>query len=107
MHRHFTRLRFEHEALEAENVADIIVLFIGHIILFADILAGNVNLNVAALIRDMRKGRLAHNTAGHHSACHGNRLAFVCFEIVFYRFRIGVHGVFYLLVGVFALTDEL
>ena len=40
VHRHFARLRFEHKPGKTEYIADIVLLFIGEIILFADILTG-------------------------------------------------------------------
>ena len=107
VHRDFARLRLEYKALEAHDVADIVILFIGKIIFLADVLPGDVNLNRPAPVGDMRKGRLAHNAAGHHSARQGDGFSLVCLEIVFQRFGIRIYRVFHLFVRVFALRLKL
>ena len=100
VHRHFARLRFENETLKAENIADIVIFFVREIILFADILTGDVNLDRTAFIRDVRERGLAHDTARHHTPRHRYGFAFVRLEIRFDRRAVRVYGVFHLLVRV-------
>ena len=83
VHRNFARLGLEHEALYAEDIAYVKVLFVGGVRLFADVVALYVNLNETVAVGDVRKGSLAHYAAGHEPARNGHFLAFERVEISF------------------------
>ena len=66
-------LRLEHNALHAQNVAQIVLLegrvgFLAHIVLL------HINLNISLAVQQMGEGGLAHDAAAGHAARDGNRL---------------------------------
>ena len=75
MDRNLAGLGAEHGALDAHNVADVILLERG-IGVLANVVAPNIDLNVARAVQNMRKARLAHDALGHHASCDADGLAF-------------------------------
>ena len=107
VHGDLARLRLEHKAPYADDIAYVVVLFIRHIILFADVVALYVYLNEPVSVGDMRKGGLAHDAARHQSSRNGDLFALERLEIVLYRRGICGELVLHLFIGVFALGNEL
>ena len=90
VHGYFARLRFEHPALYADYVAQVVVLFERGVVILAHVVAADVNLYEPVAVGNVRKRSLAHDTARHKSARKTDLLALVFFEIV-YNFR-GIGG---------------
>ena len=67
MNRNLARLGAEGRALDADDIADVPGFEAG-VIFLAHVLAADVDLDLAELVLHMRKGRLAHDSAGHHAA---------------------------------------
>ncbi len=97
----------EHKALYADDVADVEILLIGGVRLFADVLAGDVELDGAVAVLDVRKGSLAHDAAGHEPPGERDRLALVRGKARLDARGTGVDGIFHLFVGIFSLGLQL
>ena len=67
MHGDLAGLGAEHNALHAQNVADIHRFEIG-IDVLADVLAAHIRLNLTLAVHHVNEGRLAHDSAAHHAA---------------------------------------
>ena len=67
MHGDLAGLGAEHNALHAQNIADIHRFEIG-IDVLADVLAAHIRLNLALAVHHVNEGRLAHDSAAHHAA---------------------------------------
>ena len=106
VHRNFARLRFEYVALYADDIADVVVLFVGHIVALADVVALYIDLNEPVAVGDVRKGRLAHYAAGHQPARNGYLFAFELFKVFLDVSRVGGDVIERLFVRVVALGDE-
>ena len=106
MDAHFARLGQKDGAARADDVADVVVLFIGGIHVLAHVLTGDIELDVAVPIADVREGRLAHDAAAHQPARDGHFLPFERGEIALDLIRTGGHVVFGLAVGVVPLRGE-
>ncbi len=81
---HFARLGFKYRSFDPDDIADIVIFFVRRVYVFADVLTGDINLEHAVFIGDVRKGSLSHDAARHQSAGNGNFLPFPVFEIFFY-----------------------
>ena len=73
VYRDLAGLRAEHEALHANEVAEVEELFhhavVERLVLFgADVVAGDVDLNAAARVEQFEERSLAHDAASHHTA---------------------------------------
>ncbi len=53
VHRNFARLRFEHIALHAHNIAEVVIFFESGVILLADVVAADVNLQLSFPVLNM------------------------------------------------------
>ena len=75
------RARFEHGTRDAHDIADI-KLFERRIALFADVVALDIDLNVAFAVEHVCKAGLAHDAFRHHAARDAHRFALVGFVVV-------------------------
>ncbi len=80
VHAHLAGLGGEHEALHADDVADVVALE-GLVGLLAHVVPADVDLNFAVPVQQVGKARLAHHAAGHHAARDGD-LALLTFDVV-------------------------
>ena len=80
VHGDLAGLGAEHEALHADDVADVEALE-GLVGLLAHVVAADVDLNAALAIQQVREAGLAHHAAGHHAACDGDGLFNVVGEV--------------------------
>ena len=55
VHGYLARLRFEHKALYADYIAYVVVLFVGHVVFFAHVVALDVYLNEPVAVGYVRK----------------------------------------------------
>ncbi len=76
MNRDLAGLRFEGEALDTDNIADIEALEVG-ITLISEIIAGDIDLDIAVPVENIAEGRLAHNALVHHAAGNTDRHGFL------------------------------
>ena len=73
VHGNLARLRAEHRAADADDVADVHGLEVG-IDVLADVLAADIGLNLPLAVEHVHEGRLAHDPAAHHAAGDGDLL---------------------------------
>ena len=103
----FPRLRLEDGARDANDVADVELFFIRHVHVFADVLTGDVDLDIALGVADMRKGRLAHDAAGHQPPGDRDFPALPCGKIALHLPRAGGDGELCLAIGILPLVGKL
>ena len=68
VHRNFARLSLEDVAFYTHYVAQIVVLFKGGVVLFAHVVATDVDLNKPLAVLNVRERSFAHYAAGHKPA---------------------------------------
>ena len=73
------RPRPEEEALDAQDIADVILLEC-LVVVDADAVSGNIDLDVALKVCDVRERSLTHNALEHHTAGDGDRDLICCEE---------------------------
>ena len=65
-----------------EDVADVPRLFEGLVVVDAEVVTGDVDLDVALAVLDLGERRLAHDATGDHAAADGDFLVFEVFVVV-------------------------
>ena len=106
VHRGLARLRFEHPAADAHDVADIVLFFKGGVRLFAHVLAGDVNLQLPFAVLHVRKRGLAHDAAGHHAPRNGDLFSLPRGKIVLDALRARRDGKRGLAIGIVPLVGK-
>ena len=74
MHGNFPRLGFEHDALYAQDISQVVLLK-GRVGLLAHVVALDIDLDFTLAIQQVGKGSLAHDPAAGHPAGNGDRLS--------------------------------
>ena len=75
-------LRLEDLTGDFEDVADVPCLLKGLVVVDAEVVTGDVDLDVALAVLDLSEGRLAHDAAGDHSSADGDFPVFEVFIVV-------------------------
>ena len=101
----FPRLGAEGHAGDAQNVADVVLLE-GGVLVHAQVVPGDVDLDVALPVQQMGEGSLAHDAAGGHAARQGHLDTLHGLEVVNDLPAVMGHIEAGDLIGVFALVDQ-